>query len=110
MAHVAASVVLILDALGVLTGDENIVNIHFSVFWRKSDAQKYLFSIQNPDKLFLPSKENVSTAVEGMATKKGNPEALAVLNEWIGKNKDWLKERHTYWFKTREWAANVPVN
>ena len=75
-----------------------------------SEPKPTFFSIQNPDKLFLPSKDNVSTAVEGMAAKKGNPEALAFLNEWIGKNKDWLKERHTYWFKTRDWAANVPAN
>ncbi len=47
-------------------------------------------------------------SVEGMAARKGNPEALAYLNEWIGKNKDWLKQRHPYWFKTRDWAANVP--
>ena len=33
----------------MLTGDENIVDIHFVVFWRIRDAQKYLFNIQNPE-------------------------------------------------------------
>jgi membrane protease subunit HflK len=33
----------------ILTGDENIVDIHFVVFWRIRDAQKYLFNIQNPE-------------------------------------------------------------
>jgi modulator of FtsH protease HflK len=33
----------------ILTGDENIVDIHFVVFWRIKDAQKYLFNIQNPE-------------------------------------------------------------
>jgi modulator of FtsH protease HflK len=33
----------------MLTGDENIVEIYFVVFWRIKDAQKYLFSIKNPD-------------------------------------------------------------
>jgi membrane protease subunit HflK len=33
----------------VLTGDENIVDIHFVVFWRIRDAQRYLFNIQNPE-------------------------------------------------------------
>jgi membrane protease subunit HflK len=33
----------------MLTGDENIVDIQFVVFWRIKDAQKYLFNIQNPD-------------------------------------------------------------
>jgi membrane protease subunit HflK len=32
-----------------LTGDENIVDINFVVFWRIKDAQKYLFNIQRPD-------------------------------------------------------------
>src|SRR5437660_6134286 len=33
----------------MLTGDENIVDVNFVVFWRIQDAQKYLFKIQNPD-------------------------------------------------------------
>ena len=33
----------------MLTGDENIVDINFVVFWRIKDAQKYLFNIQNPE-------------------------------------------------------------
>jgi membrane protease subunit HflK len=33
----------------MLTGDENIVDIDFVVFWRIKDAEKYLFNIQNPD-------------------------------------------------------------
>jgi membrane protease subunit HflK len=32
----------------MLTGDENIVNIDFSVFWVIKDAGKYLFKIQRP--------------------------------------------------------------
>ena len=32
----------------MLTGDENIVNIDFSVFWVIKDADKYLFKIQSP--------------------------------------------------------------
>jgi len=33
----------------MLTGDENIVDINFVVFWRIKDAQLYLFNIHNPD-------------------------------------------------------------
>ena len=33
----------------MLTGDENIVDIHFVVQWRIKDAQQFLFSIQNPE-------------------------------------------------------------
>ena len=33
----------------MLTGDENIVNIDFSVFWVIKDAGKFLFEIQDPE-------------------------------------------------------------
>ena len=33
----------------MLTGDENIIDIHCVVFWRIRNAQHYLFNIQNPD-------------------------------------------------------------
>jgi membrane protease subunit HflK len=33
----------------MLTGDENIVDINFSVFWRISDPEKYLFNIRDPE-------------------------------------------------------------
>jgi membrane protease subunit HflK len=32
----------------MLTGDENIVDVAFTVFWRIDDAGKFLFNIQNP--------------------------------------------------------------
>lgn len=66
--------------------------------------------IQNPDKLFQPTTEYITTGVEGMGVRKGNPEAIKFLNEWIAKNKTWLGERHTYWFKTRDWAGNAASN
>jgi membrane protease subunit HflK len=33
----------------MLTGDENIVNMEFSVTWRVSDAARYLFTVKDPD-------------------------------------------------------------
>jgi membrane protease subunit HflK len=33
----------------MLTGDQNIINIHFSVFWHIGDAKKYKFDISDPD-------------------------------------------------------------
>jgi len=33
----------------MLTGDENIVDVDFVVYWRIQDAAKYLFNIQNPE-------------------------------------------------------------
>ena len=39
---------------------------------------------------------------------KGPEQALATFNAWIAQNKDWLKARHNYWFKTQDWSAMVP--
>jgi membrane protease subunit HflK len=33
----------------MLTGDENIIDINFSVFWQINDPVKYLFDIKDPD-------------------------------------------------------------
>jgi len=33
----------------MLTGDENIINLDFSVTWRVSDAKQYVFATRNPD-------------------------------------------------------------
>lgn len=33
----------------MLTGDENIVDVQYSVFWVISDAAKYLFNVQQPE-------------------------------------------------------------
>ncbi|MAB14878.1 FtsH protease activity modulator HflK [Parvibaculum sp.] len=33
----------------MLTGDENIVDINFSVFWRINSAENYLFNVERPD-------------------------------------------------------------
>jgi membrane protease subunit HflK len=33
----------------MLTGDENIVDVDFKVFWRINNASDYLFNIQNPE-------------------------------------------------------------
>jgi membrane protease subunit HflK len=33
----------------MLTGDENIIDINFAVFWKISDAVSYLFNVRNPE-------------------------------------------------------------
>jgi polar amino acid transport system substrate-binding protein len=73
-----------------------------------SEPKPTFFTLKNPDKLFKPAPDNLTTSVEGFGVRKGNANSLAVFNDWIAKNKDWLKERHSYWFKTQDWAAMVP--
>ncbi len=51
----------------MLTGDENIVDIDFVVFWRINDADKYLFNIQNPDTTVKEVAESAMREVVGQS-------------------------------------------
>lgn len=73
-----------------------------------AEPKPTFFTFKNPDRLFKPATENLSYSVEGFGVRKGNPAVLAYFNDWIGKNKDWLAQRHAYWFKSQDWAALVP--
>jgi polar amino acid transport system substrate-binding protein len=45
-----------------------------------------------------------------MAVRKGDPDALNFLNNWIASRQldGWLAERQAYWFQNREWRDQVP--
>jgi len=75
-----------------------------------SEPKPTFFTLQNPDKLFRPTADYVTTTQEGFALRKGNPKAIAYFNDWIAKNQDFLKARHAYWFKGRDWAASIPAS
>jgi len=66
-------------------------------------------ALKHPDKLFLPIPEPFVQGAEGFALRKGDPDALNFFNNWIllRQQDGWLKERHDYWFKTRDWATRV---
>ncbi|MEI2741565.1 MAG: transporter substrate-binding domain-containing protein [Candidatus Competibacter sp.] len=66
-------------------------------------------ALKHPDKLFLPIAEPFVQGAEGFALRKGDPDALNFFNNWIllRQQDGWLKERHDYWFKRRDWAARV---
>jgi modulator of FtsH protease HflK len=51
----------------MLTGDENIVDVDFVVYWRIKDAQKYLFNIQNPDATVKEVAESAMREVVGQS-------------------------------------------
>ncbi len=49
----------------MLTGDENIIDINFSVFWRIRDAGAYLFMTRNPDETVKSVSESLMREVIG---------------------------------------------
>lgn len=65
-------------------------------------ALKYpetLFAITNP----------FSRELIGFAVRKGDPDTLNYLNNWIRtvEAEGWLQERHNYWFNTRDWEGLI---
>jgi membrane protease subunit HflK len=51
----------------MLTGDENIVDVDFVVFWRIKDAKDYLFNIQNPEVTVKEVAESAMREVVGQS-------------------------------------------
>src|ERR1700736_5275570 len=49
----------------MLTGDENIVDITFSVFWLINDASKYLFNMKDPDGSVKAVAESAMREISG---------------------------------------------
>ena len=62
-----------------------------------------------PDSLFMPLTSTFTREPIGFAMKKGDPDTLAYFNSWITvvKAEGWLKERHHYWFSTKDWQDKV---
>jgi membrane protease subunit HflK len=51
----------------ILTGDENIVDVDFSVFWLINNAGRYLFNLQNPESTIKAVAESAMREVVGRA-------------------------------------------
>ena len=49
----------------MLTGDENIIDINLSVFWRIRDVRGYLFTTRNPDNTVKSAAESMMREVIG---------------------------------------------
>src|SRR5579863_1916885 len=49
----------------MLTGDENIVDINFTVFWLVKDAEDYVFNIRNPDGTVKSAAESAMREIIG---------------------------------------------
>ena len=75
-----------------------------------SQPKPALWTAGNPGVLHQPfSDDTFSKSPAGFAIRKGDPDFLAFLNNWISWHTidGWLKERHTYWFKTADWFVEL---
>ena len=66
-------------------------------------------AIANPDRLFLPLKEDFTREPIGFAIRKGDIDSLNFLDNWIRivEAEGWLKERKHYWFETKDWEKLI---
>jgi membrane protease subunit HflK len=55
----------VLEESLMLTGDENIIDIDFAVFWRIRDAEQFLFNTRNPETTVKSAAESVMREVIG---------------------------------------------
>ena len=55
----------IVDESQMITGDENIVDIDFVVFWRIADAGEYLFNLADPDETIKVAAEAIMREIIG---------------------------------------------
>ncbi len=63
-------------------------------------------AIKYPETMFLPLDSNFAKEPIGFAVRKGDFDTLTFFNNWITivSHEGWLKERHQYWFGTKEWS------
>jgi polar amino acid transport system substrate-binding protein len=64
---------------------------------------------KNADTLFLPLAETFTKEPIGFALRKGDVDTLNYFNNWIRvvESEGWLKEKHNYWFRTRDWESLI---
>jgi polar amino acid transport system substrate-binding protein len=66
-------------------------------------------AIRYPDRLYLPLKDTFTREPIGFAVRKGDPDTLNFLDNWIRvvEAEGWLKERKHYWFETKDWKNRI---
>lgn len=67
-------------------------------------------SIKYTEKLYLPLSGRTFTREPiGFAIRKGDPDFLNFLNNWIlvRQSDGWLQERYDYWFTTQDWKPLI---
>ena len=68
------------------------------------------YAAEYPDKVFIPFDDLFNVTAEAIALRKGDPDALNFFDNWIALNwrNGFLEERHDYWFRTQDWADQLP--
>jgi len=75
-----------------------------------ADPSPSTYAAEYAEQLFIPFDDLFNTTAEAFAIRKGDPDALNFFNNWIDINwrNGFLEERHDYWFRTQDWADQLP--
>ncbi|MDP5370498.1 MAG: FtsH protease activity modulator HflK, partial [Pseudomonadota bacterium] len=58
------------DKTLVLTGDENMVHINYTVLWKIKDIKDFLFSVREPEQTILVAAESIVREIMGQTTAR----------------------------------------
>jgi polar amino acid transport system substrate-binding protein len=77
--------------------------------WVSTVPKPAFAALDNPASMFRPFDKVLVGQADAMAVRKGDPDALNFLNNWI-QNKQidgWLAERQAFWFQNRTWRDQL---
>jgi len=77
--------------------------------WVSTVPKPAFAALDNPNSMFRPFEKVLVGQADAMAVRKGDPDALNFLNNWI-QNKQidgWLAERQAFWFQNRTWRDQL---
>ncbi len=77
--------------------------------WVSSAPQPAFVAADHPEQLYLPLAGTFAQSTEAIGMRRGDTDALAFLNGWIASRaaSGWLRERHDFWFRTKDWSDEV---
>jgi polar amino acid transport system substrate-binding protein len=73
-----------------------------------SSPEPAQLAVKNPDTLFFIDEDIMREPIS-MGVRKGDPDTLAYLNNWIVvvKNQGFIQEKVNYWWKGMEWRSRI---
>ncbi|MCC7046604.1 MAG: transporter substrate-binding domain-containing protein [Alphaproteobacteria bacterium] len=80
--------------------------------WMASAPRPKFLALDNADVAFMPFAENLTRGDESIALRKGDPDTLNWLDNWVlfYTSNGWLQERNDAWFSNRDWKDKVAKN
>jgi membrane protease subunit HflK len=85
----------VLEESLMLTGDENIIDIDFAIFWRIRDAGEFLFNTRNPEATVKSAAESVMREVIGRTPiQPALTEARAQIEQEVRRGTQAIMDRY----------------